>query len=714
MQLDRLIKPHMRPRVPLYVAGYIATIMAFRALSIISTDSTFVHLLLLLLTLGFIVSWAVRSELLSRSAMTTIALALLIPALIAVFKMPAFRYQIFPPEMTRSSDQILPVLLAWVTVLHSFNLSTDKAVAFLCVPCISIIGIATTMSPDTDSMACFAAFLLISVFLLIQQNILSYQEPEAGTIYVGLRTYPARSYLPVAIAVAVAALAFGMVAGKIIYPALDNAFLSQMVTRNTQRIISQFPEENYVPVATGPVRLSDQVVMIVRCREPLLWRGQTFDRYTGSGWSSSFGPRIEQLIYPANMVPHDKFTDHRPRRPPTLSRTFEIPDDLYQGSRSNTRPIKQIFGLMDGRFDTIFAAADPRVVSCHTTGPLLKSASTLRAALPYNSGAMYTVVSEVSTATPKQLREASRKYSEFISRNYLELPESCWRSEGLARRITAGSRNPWDKACAIQKYLEEHYMYDTNAPAAPRHEDAVSHFLFKSRRGYCDIFASAMVIISREVGIPARWVTGFAAGEPIQTGSAYHVRMKDRHAWAELYFPNYGWITFDPTPSTDKQSSLSGLRRLGLSIRRNLPYDKLSLFLMSLILALGLYLFKTEILGKRHSYRSMVETQTGRIAPPKTTANYARMCDLLSRFGYPRHPSTTPEEYASYLRKIFSSATESAAVAVDTITANFVESRYSTHELPSERINASADALSLLTSSLKTAKRRKLLPQHQV
>jgi hypothetical protein len=75
----------------------------------------------------------------------------------------------------------------------------------------------------------------------------------------------------------------------------------------------------------------------------------------------------------------------------------------------------------------------------------------------------------------------------------------------------------------------------------------VDYFLFELKRGYCDYYASAMVILARAAGIPARLVTGYLSGTFDETTGQYRVTAADAHSWVELYFPSYGWIEFDPT-----------------------------------------------------------------------------------------------------------------------------------------------------------------------
>jgi hypothetical protein len=147
-------------------------------------------------------------------------------------------------------------------------------------------------------------------------------------------------------------------------------------------------------------------------------------------------------------------------------------------------------------------------------------------------------------------------YPQEITEAYLQLPPNLpQKIKQLAEQITVGLENPYAKAAAIEQYLRSTYRYSLDKPTQPAsNEDFVSHFLFVDQNGYCDHFSTAMVIMLRSAGVPARWVKGFAPGEVItpsqtnQTMRTVEVRAKDAHSWAEVYFPFAGWIPFEPTP----------------------------------------------------------------------------------------------------------------------------------------------------------------------
>ena len=164
-------------------------------------------------------------------------------------------------------------------------------------------------------------------------------------------------------------------------------------------------------------------------------------------------------------------------------------------------------------------------------------------------GDTYSITSSLSTASPEQLRSAGANYPGWVSDRYLQLPsDQPKRVSDLAKEITAGILNPYDKAKAIEQYLHG-LGYDQDIPAPPFDMDGVEYFLFELERGYSEYFGSAMAVLLREVEIPARMVVGYTPREFDANAGHWVVREADSHGWAEAYFPGYGWVEFEPTPN---------------------------------------------------------------------------------------------------------------------------------------------------------------------
>src|SRR5215472_13875701 len=182
----------------------------------------------------------------------------------------------------------------------------------------------------------------------------------------------------------------------------------------------------------------------------------------------------------------------------------------------------------------------------------------------------YQVTVAYSTATEDQLRVAGTDYPVWLDpyRNFAAayrasadatapppITGNTYRSKAalqeiqdLARRITTGKENPYDQATAIESYLRSNYQYTLTPTEPPAGVDPLEYFLFHSKEGYCEYFASAMGDLLRSLGIPTRLVNGYGPGSYDEKLGKYVVKESDAHTWVEAYFPGYGWIPFEPTP----------------------------------------------------------------------------------------------------------------------------------------------------------------------
>ncbi len=183
----------------------------------------------------------------------------------------------------------------------------------------------------------------------------------------------------------------------------------------------------------------------------------------------------------------------------------------------------------------------------------------------------YTVTVTYSMASESELQSAGTDYPDWLDpfRNFAgvsrrpgetQAPQPLTRGglgyrplsteqqiQRLAEQVTAGRTNPYDQAQAIESYLRTNFSY-TLTPPDPHGTDPMHFFLFDSKAGYCEYFASAMGDMLRSLGIPVRLVNGYGPGSYDDRQQRYVVRESDAHTWVEVYFPHYGWIPFEPTP----------------------------------------------------------------------------------------------------------------------------------------------------------------------
>jgi hypothetical protein len=181
-----------------------------------------------------------------------------------------------------------------------------------------------------------------------------------------------------------------------------------------------------------------------------------------------------------------------------------------------------------------------------------------RADPPVLIGEQYVVHANIYNPTVVELQQAGEIYPSWVQDHYLQLPDNLSpRITELARNITTGAGTPYDKATAITNYLRAAITYSTTVDIPPDGTDPLVWFIFNSRTGFCNYYATAEVILLRSIGIPARMVVGFAQGEFVPP-DRYVVVEKDAHAWPEVYFPGIGWVEFEPTSSQQVLNRLPG------------------------------------------------------------------------------------------------------------------------------------------------------------
>jgi transglutaminase-like putative cysteine protease len=168
----------------------------------------------------------------------------------------------------------------------------------------------------------------------------------------------------------------------------------------------------------------------------------------------------------------------------------------------------------------------------------------------------------LAVMTPEMERSIS-EYPSGIANENLQLPTILdQRIRKLAEQITAKQSTKFQKARAIEHYLLSQYGYTLELPSSLP-ADPLANFLFSRKKGHCEYFSTAMAVMLRTLGIPARIVNGFRGGEYNDITGSYIIRAKDAHSWVEAYFPDYGWYTFDPTPASG-ESAPRGWSRIWL------------------------------------------------------------------------------------------------------------------------------------------------------
>ncbi|OGO03866.1 MAG: hypothetical protein A2Y72_02390 [Chloroflexi bacterium RBG_13_53_26] len=353
------------------------------------------------------------------------------------------------------------------------------------------------------------------------------------------------------------------------------------------------------------------------------------------------------------------------------------------------------------------------VLSVSTTGPV-------------SIGDSYQATLGVSAASESDLSAAGTAYPGWILDRYLQLPDTMpSRVIDLAQELTKNAETAYEKAIAICSYLRRlEYTLDIKAP--PEGTDGVDYFLFEVRKGYCQYFAAAMTVLLRACGVPSRMVAGYGPGELTEqygpgdtTGdpggvgqnSQHTSVVRNSHSWSEVFFPGYGWIPFEPTPSyvpiarggtslppqdvdgADDSTVTPGSEEAGSPWNIRWLGVFLGLAVFSAIMWLG--------------WRRLM----GRVLEPRVA--YARMGFLASLSGMGPRETLTPQEYG---RKLGAAVPEMAA-ALDQIVHTYVRVSYSRHNVNGEDRSDIARAWPqvrnhLLRHALHYALRLRFLTKH--
>ncbi|MCY0879306.1 MAG: transglutaminase-like domain-containing protein [Firmicutes bacterium] len=267
--------------------------------------------------------------------------------------------------------------------------------------------------------------------------------------------------------------------------------------------------------------LSAAPVFLVQSPVPAYWMAATYNTFTGLSWSNQ-GPSSVYLTSP------------RDRGIPLMA--------PYYASKVPISAMRATFrDLASTSFSTLFYTGVPTHFSVPATF------HTLSQTFVADGPRQYQLTAAVPDYSLRALRDAPRAVPPPRLAVDLEVPANLSPRVGqLARRLAGRLRSPWQAAQVIKQYLDTHYRY--SAAITPARVDVVNHFLFGDRKGYCDQFSTAFIMMMRTLRIPARWVVGYAAGTWDPAQHAYLVRADDAHAWAEIWIHGVGWVPIDPTP----------------------------------------------------------------------------------------------------------------------------------------------------------------------
>jgi len=434
--------------------------------------------------------------------------------------------------------------LLFVMLIRLYSATTDRDALFLTMLSFAAILASAVLTIDTTFLGLFFLFLLFGVATFVG---LEMRRGSKGAIAPEVDAQPQqerrldRALVFAALSVALGAMIIGG-ALFFFFPRFSAGYLGRTSLQPT--LMSGFSDDVELG-QIGEIKKNSTVVMRVRTGKPvgyptLRWRGIALSSFDGKRWSS---PEHDSVTIPAGMNGWINLSE-RPAEPADPTATILRYTILLQPVATDTMfaPANAISirGNLSGEGSSTELGARRSYVIRDSTGSLFNpfhNFSTLR----------YEGFSLLPARNVPRLRAASTEYSEEIRNIYLQLPKLDPRIPELAKQITARAQTPFDKTITLENYLRSHYAYNLNLTGKPG-DDPLAHFLFETRSGHCEYFASAMAIMLRTLDIPTREVNGFLPGEYNDLGEDYIVRASDAHSWVEVYFPGTGWMTFDPTP----------------------------------------------------------------------------------------------------------------------------------------------------------------------
>lgn len=292
----------------------------------------------------------------------------------------------------------------------------------------------------------------------------------------------------------------------------------------------------------GSRNVGDNLVFYVEASQGRYWRAVVFDTYTGREWLNTGEDELELAADEPAPIPAWDY-----RRPLTQTITMNVPSGGMIFAAPDIISVDLPIETGVRPLPALTAAGEPAF-----------EITTARVTHGLEPGDRYTVVSSYVQVTERALNEAGDDYPDDIRALYLQLPDDFSpRIANDAEMLTATRTTAYSKARAIETYLRG-FTYNEDIDAPPDDRDPVEYFLYDIREGYCDYYASAMVLMLRSLGIPSRVVSGYAEGSYDEESRLYFVSERDAHTWVEVFFPGLGWIEFEPTAGESQLNRPSG------------------------------------------------------------------------------------------------------------------------------------------------------------
>lgn len=459
-------------------------------------------------------------------------------------------------------DPRLPLaeLLLWLQTMHSFDLPARKDLNYSILVGIILISFGAVLS-NSFAYAVYLALFLAAALVALHYNYISEAREEAEVATAtGVPSLGAGRGFGSLLRMTGRTALMMVLAGSVIYgllPRYESMRLRAMPVSWDMRLElpkigkgevinpsygaqmgrgrrgqQAFNSENYFgfnPIVDLSLRgtMDNSLVMKVRTNRMSYYRGLAFTDYDGFYWSLS---------------------EEEPQKVTSSTPPITLPLRL---GVTGTQQLIQIFYIEKELPNVVFAPFQPYQVFFPSEELYVDQALAMRAPFPLEEGMVYSVMGLTEHRTPAELKKLPpvERYPKLAQSRNTRLPETLSpRVRDLARRLTENRRSPYEKALALGNYLQNNYEYQSPPPPYPVDAEVTDYFLFEAKKGHCEQFATAMVVLARAAGLPARYITGYLPGTENPFTGFYEVRGSDAHAWAEVYIPGYDWMAVDPTP----------------------------------------------------------------------------------------------------------------------------------------------------------------------
>jgi protein-glutamine gamma-glutamyltransferase len=422
-------------------------------------------------------------------------------------------------------------LVLFVMVVRLFSAQRDRDFYFLSVIAFLMVLASALLTVDSAFLLTFAAFMLMAVvcFILMEMRHISAKSGvHARESGVGLTSRNMATSLAVASPVLVLCILLGAAAIFFLLPRASAGYLGAYAPGGE---ISTGFGDTVELGRIGEIQQSGSVVMHIQIDGDeqgsfdLKWRGVALGKFDGRVWSN-------------NRAQHQLFRE--------MDGRFVLPPPAGV-QKSIPRLISYHVLLEPVGMNVFFLAGAPESLEGFYGHLAMDDGGAVFDLDPEHPVNRYRVSSDIEQAAASDLRTAGESYPPDVVSSYLQLPALDPRIPQLAQQITASADNNYDKARALENYLRTHFGYTLQLSGTVPH-DPLANFLFERKQGHCEYFASSMAVMLRTLGIPSRVVNGFRTGEFNDLTAQYVVRASNAHSWVETYFPNHGWVAFDPTP----------------------------------------------------------------------------------------------------------------------------------------------------------------------